>query len=52
MHAKMEVYFVIMQFTKVSGHNGAKTKKQKFKFRQNCFANVVSHLKKKNTYWP
>ena len=35
-----------MQFTHVSGHNGASSKKQKNKFRQNCFANVVSDLKK------
>ena len=31
-----------MQLTHVSGHNGAESKKQKFKFRQNCFAKVVS----------
>ena len=41
MHAKMEVYFVVLQLTHISGLNGALSKKKKFKFRQNCLANVV-----------
>ena len=40
MHKWM--YFSVMQFTHLSQHNGAWSKKQKFKFRQNCFANLVS----------
>ena len=42
----MEVTFFVMQFTHVSGPNAAWSKKQKLKFRQNCFVNVVSDLKK------
>ena len=46
MHAKMEVNFVVMQYTHVFGHDGALSKKLQLKFRQNCFANVVSDKKK------
>ena len=42
MPAKMEVNFVVMQFTHVSGHNGALSEKLKLNFIQNCFANVIS----------
>ena len=38
----MEVNFVGRQFTHASRHIGAQNKNQKFKFRQNFFANVVS----------
>ena len=45
IHAKMEVYFVVMKFTQVSGKIGSYIdKKQKFKFRQNAFTNVVYAL--------
>ena len=42
MYAKMEVIWFVIQLTHVSGHNEAESKKRKFKFRQNCFAKVVS----------
>ena len=34
MHTKMKVNFVVMNFTHVSGHNGAQSKKLKLKFRK------------------
>ena len=46
----MEVHFFVMQLTHVSGHNGAQSKKQKFIFGQNGFANVVSDFFLPN--WP
>ena len=46
MKAKMEVNFVVMQFTHVPENNGAWSKKQKLKLRQNCFANVLSDFNK------
>ena len=43
MHAKMDVNFVVMHFTHVSGHKGAYSKKKwKIKLRQNCSVNVIS----------
>ena len=38
-------FFFVMQITHVSEPSGAYSKKM-FKFRQNCFANVVSDKKK------
>ena len=52
MHAKMEVNFVIMKFTPVSGHNGDESKKLKIKFfailaiNVGCFINIFSVLLK------
>ena len=46
MHAKMEVNFCVMQITHISEPNGAQSKKQELKLRQNGFANVVSDKKK------
>ena len=51
MPAKMEVNFVVMQFIHVSGQNGALREKHFF-FTQNCYADVVSDLRKKLPYWP
>ena len=42
MHAKMEETCFDMQITHVFEPNGAQSKKQEYKFRQNGFANVVS----------
>ena len=42
MHAKIEINFVIMKFTPVSGHTGDQSKKLKIKFILNCFTNVIS----------
>ena len=42
MHAKMEIKICVMQFTLLSGHNGAWSNKQKNMFGQNGLANVVS----------
>ena len=42
----MEVKIVVMQITNVSEPNGAQSNKQKFKFKKNGFANVVSDKKK------
>ena len=38
----MEVIFFVLQFTHVSEHKGAKSKKPKFKFGQNGFSNKIS----------
>ena len=49
MHAKMEVNYFVMQITHISEPNGAQSKKQKFKFSQNGFTNMVSDKIKKIT---
>ena len=38
MHAKIKVNFFVMQITHVSEPNGAQSKKQKLKLRQNSLA--------------
>ena len=44
--AKMAVMHFVTQFTHVSIHFGVYSRKQQILFRENCFENVVSNLKK------
>ena len=41
MRGKIEVNFIVMQFTHASGHNGALSQK-KIMFRKNCYGNVIA----------
>ena len=47
MHAKINVNFDVMQFTHVSGHNGAKSKK-KYKSLFETVLLMGSQIKKEN----